>query len=95
MKIYAPFQKGKGTAISYQGLSLLLKVQSDTSGRSLRPISMKRDVLCKAVPAIRYKIYVKVISLPCIGMIQPDMIETGFNAGADGIFICGCVMGDG
>ncbi len=55
---------------------------------------MKRDVLCKAVPAIRYKIYVKMISLPCIGMIQPDMIETGFNAGADGIFICGCVMGD-
>ena len=37
---------------------------------------------------------VKVISLPCIGTIQPAMIETGFKAGADGIFVCGCVMGD-
>ena len=39
-------------------------------------------------------INVKVISLPCIGMIQPEMIEIGFNAGADGIFVSGCVMGD-
>lgn len=37
---------------------------------------------------------VKVVSLPCIGMVRPEMIETGFNAGADGIFICSCVMGD-
>ena len=43
---------------------------------------------------IKRIINVKVISLPCIGMIQPAMIETGLNAGADGIFICGCVMGD-
>lgn len=43
---------------------------------------------------IKRMINVKVISLPCIGMVQPAMIETGFNAGADGVFISGCVMGD-
>ena len=46
------------------------------------------------VDIIKRMINVKVISLPCIGMIQPEMIEIGFNAGADGIFVSGCVMGD-
>jgi coenzyme F420-reducing hydrogenase delta subunit len=37
---------------------------------------------------------VKTISFPCIGMVHPLIIEYGFNSGADGIFICGCVNGD-
>lgn len=37
---------------------------------------------------------VKVISFPCIGMVQPSMIEEGLKSGADGIFISGCMVGD-
>jgi coenzyme F420-reducing hydrogenase delta subunit/Pyruvate/2-oxoacid:ferredoxin oxidoreductase delta subunit len=37
---------------------------------------------------------VKVMTLPCIGMILPSMIEHALEAGADGVFICGCRMGD-
>ncbi len=37
---------------------------------------------------------VKVIALPCIGMLQPSMVETGFETGADGVFLCGCLHGD-
>ena len=34
---------------------------------------------------------VKVIALPCIGMVQPSMIEAGLESGADGVFLCGCL----
>lgn len=37
---------------------------------------------------------VKLIVLPCIGMVQPSMIEAGFNADADGVFLCGCLTND-
>ncbi len=37
---------------------------------------------------------VKAIALPCIGMVQPSMIERGFKSGADGVFLCGCLIGD-
>ena len=37
---------------------------------------------------------VKVIVLPCAGMIQPSMIEHSFKSGAAGVFINGCQMGD-
>jgi len=37
---------------------------------------------------------VKVIALPCIGMAQSSMIETGLETGADGVFLCGCLHGD-
>ena len=37
---------------------------------------------------------VKMIILPCIGMVQPSMIEKGFESGADGVFLCGCLTND-
>lgn len=37
---------------------------------------------------------VKIIKVPCSGMIQPLMIEAGLKAGADGVFCTGCRMGD-
>ena len=37
---------------------------------------------------------VKVILLPCAGMIQPSMIKYSFKLGAAGVFINGCQMGD-
>ncbi len=37
---------------------------------------------------------VKVMTLPCIGMVLPSMIEHALEAGADGVFICGCRVGD-
>jgi coenzyme F420-reducing hydrogenase delta subunit/Pyruvate/2-oxoacid:ferredoxin oxidoreductase delta subunit len=37
---------------------------------------------------------VKVIAFPCIGMVQPSMIEAGLETGADGVFLCGCLHGD-
>src|SRR3990172_2335539 len=37
---------------------------------------------------------VKVILLPCAGMIQPSMIKYSFKSGAAGVFIYGCQTGD-
>ncbi len=37
---------------------------------------------------------VKVITVPCSGMIQPIMLETALKKGADGVFTCGCRIGD-
>jgi F420-non-reducing hydrogenase iron-sulfur subunit len=37
---------------------------------------------------------VKVIKVPCSGMIQPIMIETALKKGATGVIATGCRMGD-
>jgi coenzyme F420-reducing hydrogenase delta subunit/NAD-dependent dihydropyrimidine dehydrogenase PreA subunit len=37
---------------------------------------------------------VKVMTLPCIGMVLPSMIEHALKNGAEGVFICGCKLGD-
>jgi coenzyme F420-reducing hydrogenase delta subunit len=36
----------------------------------------------------------KVVKLPCSGMIQPLMIEGAFKAGAAGVIVGGCQIGD-
>lgn len=35
-----------------------------------------------------------VVTYPCSGMIQPLMIEAAFKAGADGVVVTGCQLGD-
>lgn len=35
-----------------------------------------------------------VVQVPCSGMIQPRMIESAFNSGADGVIAMGCQIGD-
>lgn len=37
---------------------------------------------------------VKVIKFPCSGMIQPLMVEAALKAGAEGVIVCGCQIGD-
>ena len=37
---------------------------------------------------------VSVIKFPCSGMIQPLMIEAAMKAGASGVIVCGCQIGD-
>lgn len=37
---------------------------------------------------------VKIIKVPCSGIIQPIMLETALKKGADGVFATGCRMGD-
>ena len=37
---------------------------------------------------------VVVLDMICSGMIQPTMIEEGFKAGAEGVFVMGCQIGD-
>jgi F420-non-reducing hydrogenase iron-sulfur subunit len=37
---------------------------------------------------------VRIIKVPCSGMIQPIMLEAGLKGGADGVFACGCRIGD-
>lgn len=36
----------------------------------------------------------KVVKFPCSGMIQPLMIEAALKAGAGGVIVCGCQIGD-
>jgi coenzyme F420-reducing hydrogenase delta subunit len=35
-----------------------------------------------------------VIKLPCSGMVQPLMVEAALKAGAAGVIVCGCQIGD-
>jgi F420-non-reducing hydrogenase iron-sulfur subunit len=35
-----------------------------------------------------------VVKFPCSGMIQPLMIEAALKAGAEGVIVCGCQLGD-
>ncbi len=37
---------------------------------------------------------VRVLALPCIGMVHPRFIERALRQGAEGVFLCGCRMGD-
>lgn len=37
---------------------------------------------------------VKVVKFPCSGMIQPKMVEAAIKAGASGVVVCGCQIGD-
>ncbi len=37
---------------------------------------------------------VHVVKFPCSGMIQPLMIEAALKAGAGGVIVCGCQIGD-
>ena len=37
---------------------------------------------------------VNVVKFPCSGMIQPLMIEAALKAGAEGVIVCGCQIGD-
>jgi coenzyme F420-reducing hydrogenase delta subunit len=37
---------------------------------------------------------VQVVKFPCSGMIQPLMIEAALKAGAGGVIVCGCQIGD-
>lgn len=37
---------------------------------------------------------VHVIKFPCSGMIQPLMVEAALKAGAEGVIVCGCQIGD-
>ena len=37
---------------------------------------------------------VKVITLPCSGMVQPSQIEQAVLKGASGAFVAGCAIGD-
>ncbi|MBI5186907.1 MAG: hydrogenase iron-sulfur subunit [Nitrospinae bacterium] len=37
---------------------------------------------------------VKTLSLPCLGMINPSLIERALDEEADGVFICGCGKND-
>jgi F420-non-reducing hydrogenase iron-sulfur subunit len=36
----------------------------------------------------------QIIKFPCSGMIQPLMIEAALKAGASGVIVCGCQIGD-
>lgn len=38
--------------------------------------------------------HVQIVKFPCSGMIQPLMIEAALKAGAAGVIVCGCQIGD-
>jgi coenzyme F420-reducing hydrogenase delta subunit len=38
--------------------------------------------------------HVQIVKFPCSGMIQPLMIEAALKAGASGVIVCGCQIGD-
>lgn len=38
--------------------------------------------------------WARVVTLPCIGMLQPTMLSIPFEKGLDGVFVSGCKTGD-
>ena len=82
------------TQIKEEIIKLLAAIQTDRRPRILLLVC-KRSVRFDAVAdIIKERANIKAIALPCIGMVQPSMIETGFKSGAGGIFLCGCIIGD-
>lgn len=53
-----------------------------------------QEIIDPKSKALKGKPNVKVLSLPCIGMVNPSIIEYGIQSGADGVFVCGCQLGD-
>ncbi|MBI5327893.1 MAG: hydrogenase iron-sulfur subunit [Deltaproteobacteria bacterium] len=53
-----------------------------------------RKIIDPATSAIKEIPTAKIITIPCAGMIQPSWIELSLNSGANGVFICGCQIGD-
>lgn len=49
---------------------------------------LNKDGECTSVPGV------KVVKLPCSGMVQTLMIEAAMKAGASGVIVCGCQIGD-
>ena len=37
---------------------------------------------------------VKIVILPCSGMVKPSQMELALAQGAEATFVCGCAMGD-
>ncbi|HYE79611.1 MAG TPA: hydrogenase iron-sulfur subunit [bacterium] len=54
----------------------------------LDKIMNQSDGTLKADPDVR------LITLPCSGMVQPGFIEKALDSGAQGAFVMGCVLGD-
>lgn len=38
--------------------------------------------------------FARCVAIPCIGMLQPSMMEIPFSEGVDGVFVAGCRPGD-
>ncbi len=49
---------------------------------------------CKSSGEIEDLPGVYVVKLPCSGMVQPAMIEAALKAGAEGVVVTGCQIGD-
>lgn len=56
-----------------------------------RSVNLKKRILNNKLVE---KDNVTILPMICSGMIQPAMIEAGFKAGADGVFVMGCQIGD-
>ena len=42
----------------------------------------------------KYPHNIKLIKIPCSGRVNPNLIITAFQHGADGVFVGGCRLGD-
>lgn len=52
------------------------------------------DSVCSAQGEVKDIDGLHVVKLPCSGMIQPLMIEAALKAGAAGVIVTGCQLGD-
>lgn len=52
------------------------------------------DSACSASGEVKDVEGLHVVKLPCSGMIQPLMIEAALKAGAAGVIVTGCQIGD-
>lgn len=43
---------------------------------------------------LKYPANVKIIRVPCSGRISPELVLRAFRAGADGVMVLGCHIGD-
>ena len=69
--------------------------------KALRPVIDSPKIMvfsCSKGPftgnGIPGHVWAGVLTLQCIGQLQPSMITTAFEEGVDGVFIAGCTLGD-
>jgi F420-non-reducing hydrogenase iron-sulfur subunit len=59
-----------------------------------RSVNLKNELSGKSGRDLNGVNNAYVVQVPCSGMIQPRMIESAFNSGADGVIAMGCQIGD-
>ncbi len=68
------------------------ELKSGVKGAKVMVFSCSKGAFIGAeIPGVEWA---RVLTLQCIGQLQPSMVAIPFEEGIDGVFIAGCILGD-